>query len=331
MINSTASCYCALPMHFNSFDDSPGFIGIGTQKAGTTWLYAQLARHPFVWMPPIKELHYFDRSPKYPSPNGLFTASPISRIWMRDSHHKRQCRRILRSLPMCIISRRFSMIRWGIRWVFGYYNDHWYKSLFRDAPSNSISGEITPAYATLNREDIEWMRRINPSVKIILLVRNPIDRAWSALRFYKKIGRFKKNFECVNEALVALTQEEITRRGDYSKIIGNYLEIFDSRQILICFYDSIEEKPVELLHEIYAFLGIPSVANNRELLSTRYNVSPAHEMPQEIRSHLEEIYKPSIEEMAERYSGYFNTWRQNLGRERPVSNEYCNFPAAINP
>lgn len=312
-------------------DISPGFIGIGTQKAGTTWLYAQLARHPFVWMPPIKELHYFDRSPKYPSPNGLNSASQISRIWRNDPYHKRQCQGILRSLPEHIKSRRFGMIRWGIRWVFGNYNDHWYKSLFRDAPLNSISGEITPAYAILNREDIEWMKRINPLIKVILLVRNPIDRAWSALRFYKKIGRFKKNLECVNETLVALTQEEITRRGDYPEIIGNYLKFFDPSQMLICFYDSIEESPVELLYEIYTFLGIPSIVCNREQLSSRYNVSPAHEMPQEIRAHLEEIYKPSIEEMAERYGGYFNTWRQNLGRDRPVSKEYCNFPAAINP
>ena len=282
-------------------------------------------------MPPIKELHYFDRSPEYPSPKGLNMASPIARIWRNDPYHKRQCRRILRSLPKCIITRRFGMIRWGARWIFGYYNDRWYKSLFRDAPSNSISGEITPAYAILNREDIECMRKINPSVKIILLVRNPIDRAWSALRFYKKIGRFKKSLECLNDALVVLIQEEITSRGDYPKIIGNYLEIFDPGQLLICCYDSIEEKPLELLNEIYAFLGIPCITSNRELLSAKYNVSPAHEMPQEIRSHLEEIFKPSIQEMAERYGGYFNNWRQNLGRERPVLNEYCNFSAAINP
>ncbi len=39
----------------------PDFIGIGAQKAGTWWLRANLARHPGVWMPPLAELHYFDR------------------------------------------------------------------------------------------------------------------------------------------------------------------------------------------------------------------------------------------------------------------------------
>ena len=38
----------------------PSFLCIGAQKAGTTWLHAQLRSHPKVWLPPIKELHYFD-------------------------------------------------------------------------------------------------------------------------------------------------------------------------------------------------------------------------------------------------------------------------------
>src|SRR6185295_12624998 len=39
----------------------PDFLCIGAQKAGTGWLYEQLRSHPGFWMPPMKELHYFDR------------------------------------------------------------------------------------------------------------------------------------------------------------------------------------------------------------------------------------------------------------------------------
>jgi hypothetical protein len=39
----------------------PGFIGIGAQKAGTTWLYKMLAQNPSIWLPPFKEVHFFDR------------------------------------------------------------------------------------------------------------------------------------------------------------------------------------------------------------------------------------------------------------------------------
>jgi len=42
----------------------PDFLGIGAQKSGTTRLYQNLAAHPQIWMPPVKELHYLDHKPK---------------------------------------------------------------------------------------------------------------------------------------------------------------------------------------------------------------------------------------------------------------------------
>src|SRR3989449_8722430 len=39
----------------------PDFLCIGAHKGGTTWLYQQLDSHPDFWMPPFKELHYFDQ------------------------------------------------------------------------------------------------------------------------------------------------------------------------------------------------------------------------------------------------------------------------------
>src|SRR3954466_10680627 len=44
----------------------PDFLCIGAQKGGTGWLYEQLRFHPDFWMPPLKELHYFDRQWRSP-------------------------------------------------------------------------------------------------------------------------------------------------------------------------------------------------------------------------------------------------------------------------
>ena len=37
----------------------PDFLGIGAQKAATSWLDSILRNHPDVWLPPVKELHYW--------------------------------------------------------------------------------------------------------------------------------------------------------------------------------------------------------------------------------------------------------------------------------
>ncbi len=39
----------------------PTFLGIGAQKAGTTWLHRNIRRHPELFMPSTKELHFLDR------------------------------------------------------------------------------------------------------------------------------------------------------------------------------------------------------------------------------------------------------------------------------
>ena len=41
----------------------PDFIGIGAQKGGTSWLHTNLEKHPQIWLPPMKELHYLDQGP----------------------------------------------------------------------------------------------------------------------------------------------------------------------------------------------------------------------------------------------------------------------------
>ncbi len=309
----------------------PAFIGIGAQKAGTTWLYSQLCQHPNIWMPPIKELHYFDRSPQYASPSGLDTSSAFRRLRSRDPYHRHQSSKIVRSLPGYIVSGNQKMLKWSLRWLLGNCDDRWYQSLFDLRIPGLISGEITPAYSILNTDDIEWMSRLCPSAKIVLFVREPVDRAWSAMRFYKKIGRYRGELDCVSNALAVLSDEEHRRRGDYASIIENFTRFFRPNQILICFYDCIKDKPKQLLAEIFSFLGVPAVPSDERQLFTKRNVSPPHNMPLEVRDWLVDTYKPSIERLATKYGGYFTYWYENLGREHSRLNADSDFPAAINP
>ena len=44
----------------------PDFVVMGAARSGTTWLYHRLKRHPGIFVPPIKEIHYFDIHRIYP-------------------------------------------------------------------------------------------------------------------------------------------------------------------------------------------------------------------------------------------------------------------------
>jgi len=46
----------------------PGFLVIGAQKCGTSWLHRHLSAHPDLWMPPGKELEFFSYTPHLANP-----------------------------------------------------------------------------------------------------------------------------------------------------------------------------------------------------------------------------------------------------------------------
>ena len=56
------------------------FIGVGVQKSGTAWLYSRLSELPEFSLTPEKEIHYFDRDVKYPSPDNLSESSLLKRM-----------------------------------------------------------------------------------------------------------------------------------------------------------------------------------------------------------------------------------------------------------
>src|ERR1700751_3860857 len=112
----------------------PDFICIGAQKAGTGWLYEQLRAHPDFWMPPVKELHYFDRDWRKPRPE----AQNRFENALRDARDERDGTFIGRAIDLF---RRQGMSLPG------------YTELF-DPAADLITGDVTPGYSILPEERI---------------------------------------------------------------------------------------------------------------------------------------------------------------------------------
>ena len=144
----------------STVDAWPDFLCVGAEKGATSWLYQQLASHPDFWMPPIKELHYFDK---------------LSRIKPASSRQKdeRDFRFIER---LKSLSER------------SYIDLENYARLF-EGKGSQLSGDISPSYSLLNDEVIERIIDYLPSLKVIFLARDPVERAWSQLSMGVKMSR----------------------------------------------------------------------------------------------------------------------------------------------
>lgn len=216
------------------------FLGIGSQKAGTTWLYENLKKHPDISFPAGKEVHFWD---------------------MRQNL--------------------------GLDW----YLDH-----FKDGDS-AAKGEITPAYAFLPVRTIEKIYASNPNMKLIYLIRNPIDRAWSAALMALKRAELTIDEASDQWFIDHFYSKGSLARGDYKKCILSWLAVFPSDQLLIKRFEEIESTPLTLLKDCCTHLNVdPAFFSSIDETHARKKVyagSGANLRPG-LRPILEDIYTKKI-------------------------------------
>jgi hypothetical protein len=231
----------------------PDFLGIGAQKAGTTWLYENLRRHPELFLPETKELHYFDQ----------------------------QFARPLRS-----------------------YCDYFH------AAGDRKKGEITPAYGVLEPQRIRFIHQIMPEVRLIFIMRNPVERAWSQA-IMNLVVQPQRNYEQVTAAefMSHFRAERALIRGDYMRTMDNWLRFFDPEQLYVGFFEDISQRPTELLSEIFAHLGVLQPDNWQGFPYQQvFFPGPQHPLPGPYRAVLEEIYASQIAIVHERFGPRAERW-----------------------
>ena len=262
----------------------PDFLVIGAQRSGTSWLYLVLKRHSRLWLPPVKEIHYFDRV-------------------HRDAFHDPS--RLLRTLR----PHWRSLNLWMFRYLIGERNDDWYAKLFHKAQLRGrIAGEITPAYATLYEPMFQRIRRINGSVRLVFIMRDPIERAWSAVtnefRIRPCLGPLT-----LDKALARAREAKFVARSAYTDTIARLEAIFPASQLHLCFYDDLREQPETLVAGILSFLGVnPDEAKNILLSSKINSSSGVSAMPVEFQRAMAKAHLPMIRVLCQRFEGPPQKW-----------------------
>lgn len=308
-----------------SFEDEhkpmkPDFICIGAQKAGTSWLYARLQSHPEFSMPAIKELHYFDRSPDYPSPGDL-AETRLSKRLKDPRYALRASATVIQSL----ITGNVRRARWWSRYYFKDYSDAWYRSLFE--LETGITGDITPSYSILEAPDVARLHAFAPEAKLIFLMRNPIERAWSMYRFREKFGG-AIDLDNLDEFKNFVESHSQTARSDYLRTIDLYLDSYNSDQMILGFYDALSDQPQALLSALLKHLGAKDTQYRRGLEQFE-NKSRQIEMPQVYREYLESRYRNEIKQLADRYGGYAAKWLDPVSSQGAEQSDQVDLPPPV--
>ncbi len=290
----------------------PSFLGIGAQKAGTSWLHSMLSLHDELWLPHLKELHYFDR--KFPiKESGLRSTIRPDRAALTKHVSKRFRHLNSAKLIERLSIRRWADLLWESRYLLGNWTDEWYASLFEPAHGR-VAGEITPAYSCLSEPAIAHIHSLMPDARLIFLMRDPIERAWSHARMdlVRSTGR---EMNLVTEAnfIEHIDSPGSRLRGNYIGTVSRWSRYYPSTQLFVGYYDEITACPADLLLRIFRFLGVTAADHNipRSALRRRINEGVQAPIPRAIHRHLARTYVDDLRSLAQQYPGYPQAWLSN--------------------
>lgn len=255
------------------------FLVIGAQKAGTSWLWVNLRKHPQIWMPPIKEIHYFDY---------LYTEK--SKNWAAG-HIKQN---VYNSLKWIFNNNDYATVDYSYSEYLSYiahnhmFTEQWYKYIYlsRDSSVNKILGDITPEYSTISEAGIIYLKNLLPDdVKIIYLIRDPVNRALSQLRMNIERRSIDSNVIDKEQWLNLTVEEDILNRGDYKTYTPRWDKYFTREQILYLPYKLIDKNPKYILESVENFIGVYNF-DQYEDLNNKIHVTRKITIPDFVREEL---------------------------------------------
>jgi hypothetical protein len=276
---------------------TPDFLCIGLHKCGTTWLYQQLDAHPDFWMPPVKELHYFDQ---------------LGRV------HRA-------SAPRCRDERDLRFVE-GLKSLSAksHIDLDAYARLF-EPKGALLSGDVSPNYSTLSDEVIRKVVGYFPELKVIFLARDPVERVWSHLSMevhYHQIEPFDATDTC--EVDRKLRRRGMLLRSYPSAVVARWKRYVQPNRFRVYFFDDLQRNPTQLRRSIVHFLGADpdkfATANPPcepgSLGRAEHNGWANMEklvLTDNVRSHLARFFKKELKECASRLGGPAKHWLERYG------------------
>lgn len=180
-----------------------------------------------------------------------------------------------------------------------------------------IKGEITPRYC-YSKDAISHIFKYNPKMKIILILRNPIERAFSHWNMRLSKKQIDSSFlDCVkadilrhrfNVQFEQYPEDDYVRRGFYIEQINRIYQYFPSEQVHVIKYEDFRANQKQALIDILLFLGLDySVFNFEE--EQIYHFPYTTEIDTVSFNLLNELFLPEIEKLEKILNWNCSDWK----------------------
>ena len=143
-----------------------------------------------------------------------------------------------------------------------FYRDTW----FSDLRGKATVGEVSPQYTMFDAVP-ERIKSHLPEVKLLFILRNPIDRAYSHYKMAIRRGLVTKDFsDSVRDLLsrgavpdkLRDSETDFLLFGEYGRITARFAEYFPKQQMHFASFEELVQSPKETMQNIFRFLGVNS-------------------------------------------------------------------------
>jgi len=270
-------------------------LGVGAQKAGTTWLYSYLNHHPNINMGILKEYHIFDQLFNLDKTEAA--ANTGGRLISKIVNESRR--------------ERVLMLRERFLENPNTYFDYFQQLLYSDQ-NIYITGDMTPSYSNLPEGALNLIKEElfarGIILKVIFLMRDPFERCLSALRHNLR----KSDIEItekkeINRLKLAYKTENFISKTRYENTITTLEKVFTTDQIFYAFYEEIFSSN-EILR-LCSFLNLQYTVPDFE---KRVNVSRTETLiPDELKFEIVNFYNSTYEYMFSKFGRdrILSVWR----------------------
>lgn len=246
------------------------YLNIGAMKAGTTWLFSHLERHPDIHFSQEKEVHYFAHVDTYRNP--LADNQRLSRLQGYVSSEQ---------LGSVSIHKYIEKLDWYVHYLRGPIDDNWYRNLFSGRRSERYCADFSNLYAHLDRVGWDHVKSIARNLRVTYIMRHPLHRLWSHVKFHTNItGEYNRMLEWKDQQFADMVLKAfIWDNTEYSRVVRSMQENLAPEQMQILFFEDIHEAPKAALRNLEAFLEIGRHTYDDEALTQRVNTSPSISLP----------------------------------------------------
>jgi hypothetical protein len=282
--------------------DGPDFLCVGMGKAGTGWLYDQVAYHPDFWMPPVKELHYLNREePKLRKVKRYLERRGSDGAVVGRSNRPRLDEKRLQFLEEVQAARGNAM------------DLEFYASLFR-FKGCLLSGDITPSYCSMPDDLIAKIVSRFPRIKVILLARDPVGRALSHFSMLHRNGKVDPEiFDDIARFRAYFETSRAAHNGAPADTAKRWMRHVPKENFIYYFFEDLQSDPHGLRRQVLEFLGADPAKETAIAAEVNRKARLKVEFSQDIKAFLVERFGDELIECGTIFGSHAEGWAAKYG------------------